>query len=110
MCMQEGLSVLIHDTSKNVVSVVDPAAVASSSDVVLPAESRVAMRDGVVAIADGKDGRVWAMPGALPRSFDPEAIEPVATLGGGTEVAVGDDGTVYAVSAETGDVRLREAR
>lgn len=101
--MQEGLSVLIHDTSNNVVSIVDPAIVASSSDVVLPAESRVAMRDGVVAIADGKDGRVWAMPLRFLAAFDPEAIEPVAALGGGTEVTVGDDGTVYAVSAETGN-------
>lgn len=101
--MQEGLSVLIHDTSNNVASIVDPAIVASSSDVVLPAESRVAMRDGVVAIAGGKDGQVWAMPLRFLATFDPKAIEPVATLGGGTEVAVGDDGTVYAVSAETGN-------
>lgn len=101
--LQEGLAVLIHDTSNNVISVVDPAAVASSADVVLPGESRVAMRDGNVAIAEAKTGRVWAMPLRFLSAFDADAIAPVVTLGAGTDVAVGDDGTAYAVSAETGD-------
>lgn len=100
--MQQDAAIVIHDTARNTVSVVDPASVASAADVALPAESQVSMRDEVVAVADGSDGRVWAMPLRFLASFDPESIEPVATLGGVTDVAVGDDGVVYAVSAETG--------
>lgn len=100
---QEGLAVLIHDTSNSVISVVDPAAVASAADVSLPGESRIAMSNGNVAIAEVKTGRIWAMPLRFLATFDADTLAPVMTLGAGTDVTVGDDGTAYAVSAATGD-------
>ena len=100
--LQEGSLVLVHDESNNVLSVVDPAAVASETDVVLSRGSEIALGGGVVAIAEPEKGDVWVMRAGWLPSFDKDATPPVATLGREVAIAVSENGTVFAVSAETG--------
>lgn len=99
---QEGSLVLVHDSANNMVSVVDPAMVASSADVTLPRGAEVALGDGIVIVGEPEQGRVWIMRSAWLASFDKDSVEPAITLGREVAVTVTPDGTGYAVSAETG--------
>ena len=100
--LQEGSLVLVHDSSNNTVSVVDPAMVASAADVTLPRGADIALGDGIVMVSEPEQGDVWIMRSAWLASFDKEAAEPAITLGREVAVTVTPDGTGYAVSAETG--------
>lgn len=100
--LQEGALVLVHDESNNALSLVDPAAVASAMDASLPRGASVALGGGVIAVAEPEQGGVWVMRPGWLASFDKDATPPAIALGREVAVAVTDDGTVYAVSAETG--------
>lgn len=100
--LQDQDLILVHDWANNVVSVVNPATMASEADVVLPLEARVAMGDGVVAVLDPADGRLWVMPFNHLSSFDADMVVPHAELGAASSVAVTTTGVAFAVSADTG--------
>lgn len=100
--LQEGTTVLVHDTVGNSVSVIDPAYVAAAAEVALPADALVALGKGTVAIAEPEEGLVWVMPVAWLGTFDKDNTPPAATLGAGVSVTVGSDGTAFALSADTG--------
>lgn len=100
--LQDEGDVLVHDWANNVVSVVDPATMASATDVALPLDAKVAMGGGVVAVLDPQDGRLWVMPFARLAGFDPDLVVPHAELGEASSLGVTTTGMVFAVSAHTG--------
>ena len=100
--LQEGSLVLVHDEANNAMSVVDPAAVASETDVSLPRKTQIALGGGIVAFAEPEKGDVWVMRSGWLPAFDKDATPPAVTLGREVAIAVSDGGTTYAVSAETG--------
>ncbi len=100
--LQEGSLVLVHDSSNNTVSMVDPAMVASAADVILPRGASIALGNGIVMVAEPEQGDVWIMRSTWLASFDKEAAGPAISLGREVAVTVTPDGTGYAVSAETG--------
>jgi hypothetical protein len=101
--LQSEDQVLVHDWANNVVSVVDPATMASAADVALPLDAVVAMGGGVVAVLDPNDGRLWVMAFARMSTFDAELVVPLATVGAASTLGVTPTGVAYAVSGDTGD-------
>lgn len=100
--LQHDDEVLVHDWANNLVSVVNPATMASATDVALPRDAQVAMGGGVVAVLDPNDGRLWVMPFLRLAGFDADLVVPNAELGEGATVAVTTTGVAFAVSANTG--------
>ncbi|WP_395245233.1 Ig-like domain-containing protein [Agromyces sp. MMS24-K17] len=94
--LQQGDTVLVHDRSSSTLAAVDPAAVALLGETALPAGAVVAAGGDVVAVLDGGD----LYPVTVPSlgGFTLDGVDPLAELGSGAAVAVGDDGIVHAVS------------
>ncbi|MFJ6651584.1 Ig-like domain-containing protein [Microbacterium sp. NPDC091313] len=96
--LQEGGSVFVHDERESTLTAVDPAMVTLGDAAKLPAGAKVALGGPTLAVLDPASGNLWAVPAQAASSFSPEGAEPAAELGEGADVAVGRDGTVYAVS------------
>ncbi|WP_106815862.1 Ig-like domain-containing protein [Microbacterium timonense] len=109
--LQSGSTILVVDDTTSSVSVVDPAMVALSGAASVPADGKVALGGSTVAILDRTAGDLWVVPAAAVGSFQIEGTDPTVNVGKDADVAVGVDGVVHAVSAETGElvtVRLGE--
>ena len=98
--LQDGGTVLLHDETGSTVSTVDPAMVMLGDAAEVPAGAKVALGGPTMAVLDPSSGALWVAPAQAASSFSPEGAEPTAELGEGADVAVGRDGTVYAVSPE----------
>ena len=96
--VQAGQHVLLHDESSGTVGVIDPATVKVRASAKLPGASDVEVGAATVAILDDGDGSLWVLPSSSVGSFKAASTTPQAKLGRGAAVAVGTDGTVYAVS------------
>ncbi len=104
--VQDGSSVVGVDLSDSVVLPLDPAQmrVPSGEQATIPGSPAVGMAGGSLAVLDTVSGRLWVtredpragLPGVS--SLD-DQTQPVATVGEDAALAVGLDGTVYAVSA-----------
>ncbi|MCB2413183.1 Ig-like domain-containing protein [Demequina sp. TTPB684] len=101
---QSGNTIVVHDTANSTVALVDPAALTAPSLAALPAYAEFGLGGDTAAILDPTDGRLWVVPVSRLSSLDIKATEPVAEIGGGAALAVGPDGLVVAVSAETGEI------
>lgn len=99
--LQSGSDVLLVETGA--ATIVDPAAVALSTPVVLPAGASVAMDAGVVAVTS-PEGAVWVSSFAALSglSTDPGAAD--VTLGAGASTVVTRSGVVLAFDPTTGSV------
>ncbi|WP_306233106.1 Ig-like domain-containing protein [Agrococcus beijingensis] len=98
---------LAHDTSTAMV--VDPATVQAGTAITLPPGGAIAMGGGMVAVTDPETGMLWPMRWADLPAFAPATTEPAIEVGGGVVAAVGRDGTIVAVSPETGvEMTVRE--
>ncbi|MEI3848696.1 MULTISPECIES: Ig-like domain-containing protein [unclassified Microbacterium] len=102
--LQDGGTVLVSDTSASTLTAVDPARVAMEQSVPVPGGAKIALGGTTVAMLEPKDGKLWAVQAGGLGGFKAGGAKPVATLGKGADVAVGQDGTVYGVSAEDGTV------
>ncbi|GAT74335.1 fibronectin type III domain protein [Microbacterium sp. HM58-2] len=102
--LQDETNVLVVDEGGSTVTAVDPARVSLGDTANIPGSAKVALGEETAAILDTKSGDLWVVPVKGIASFDIEAAEPVAELGGKADVAVAYDGTVFAVSAESGEV------
>ncbi|MFC8682236.1 Ig-like domain-containing protein [Microbacterium ureisolvens] len=102
--LQSGGTVLVVDDTNSSVSVVDPGMVALSGAASLPGDAKVALGGDTVAILDRASGDLWVVPAVGVGSFQIEGIDPNANLGKGADVAVGLDGVVHGVSAETSEL------
>ncbi len=113
--VQQGAAVVGINHSEHLLIAIDPATVrpVEGSEAVLPADARVLMAGGTLAVLDPAKGRVWAVP-VEPDAGSPqiapvaESSKPVATIGKAAAMTVTDSGTVVAASAETD--RLVEIR
>ncbi|GAA1881345.1 Ig-like domain-containing protein [Lapillicoccus jejuensis] len=120
--LQDGASVVALSAATNQATPVDTASATLATDGVLTlpkpaattglayaAQPPVDLRGGSVAVVDPATGKLWAARTAAsgtPTRVALDALQaqstPVATVGAGASVAVGADGTVYAVSGTTG--------
>lgn len=98
---QNGGTVLVVDDST--VSTVDPAMVVLGDSADLPAGAEVQLGGPTVAVLNPA-GALWVTPSNAVAGFTVEGNDPVAELGAGARVAVGRDGTVYAVSPESREI------
>ncbi len=102
--LQAAANVLVVDESASTVTAIDPARVSLGDSAIIPSTAKVAMGANTAAILDEKSGDLWVVPVKGIASFEIEAAEPVAELGENADVTVADDGTVFALSAERGEV------
>ncbi|HET7304837.1 MAG TPA: Ig-like domain-containing protein [Segeticoccus sp.] len=118
--LQDGAAVVGIGRASNSLLMIDPerAQLASSTGTPLPelssqtgtkvyAGERVDLRGGTIAVVDQASGKVWAQrvdtdDGVQSLDRLTPTTKPLAKIGGVAAVAVGVDGTVYAVSAGTG--------
>lgn len=100
--LQSGATVLMVDAENSTVSTVDPANVALAEPADLPGSAVVALGGQTVAVLDTAKGGLWVAPAG--GSLKVKGEDPLAELGKGAAVAVGLDGTVYAVSPDKGEI------
>lgn len=102
--LQSGSRIIVVDTADASISTVDPARVILSDSADLAPGSTVAMGAATVAVLE-PTGALWTGPYTAVSGIGAEGSEPVADEGKNAKVAVGVDGTVYAVSAQEGVLR-----
>ncbi|MGN8026721.1 Ig-like domain-containing protein [Microbacterium sp. 22242] len=98
--LQAGGTVLVTDRSSSTLTTIDPARVVMGDAVSVPGGAKSALGGTTVAILEPKDGKLWVLPASGLSGFKAASTKPAATLGPNADVAVGRDGTVYAVSAK----------
>ncbi|WP_336644992.1 Ig-like domain-containing protein [Microbacterium sp. USHLN186] len=102
--LQDGGTVLIADRGEGTLSSVDPARMAMNDSAAVPGNAKVALGANTVAILDDRSGDLWVTSAQALGGFDIKAADPTVELGKGSDVTVGRDGTVYALSGERGEV------
>ncbi len=102
--VQEGATVLVVDETESTVTAVDPAMVMLTDAADIPPGGKVVVGGPTMAVLDPASGALWVLPARAVSGFTVEGTDPTAELGPGADVAVGRDGTVHAVSAETGEI------
>ncbi|MEZ5091881.1 Ig-like domain-containing protein [Nocardioides sp.] len=100
---QQANDIALHDLGQSTVSSIDTATVEIGTPVPLAGLAAVQGGD-VVAVADARKGRVWAVPVAELGLFSPDT-DPLLDELDGVQVAVSDTGTVAAVETD-GTVHL----
>ena len=102
--LQDAANVLVVDAGSSTLTAVDPARVSLGDSAGIPAAAKVALGNKTAAILDEKSGALWVVPVRGVASFEIEAAEPVADLGENADVAVAQDGTVFALSSARAEV------
>ena len=102
--LQSGSTVLMADAENSTLSTIDPATVTLADPVSLPASAVVALGGPTVAVLDPSKGHLWVVPAAGAGSLNVKGTDPLVELGKGAAVAVGLDGTVYAVAPASGEI------
>lgn len=98
--LQSGDNVFVTDFTSSELTSVDTVRVSLGDTIMLPAGAKTALGARTLAVLDPELGRLWVSSADALGELDTAVAEPVAELGRGSDVAVGLDGTVYAVSAE----------
>lgn len=96
---QDADDVVVQDQEASTLSAVDVVRSVLEPPVAY-AELTPTVRGNVTALADQKGGKVWVHPTRSLAEFSPEKVAPVAQDMPGAVVQIGDDGTVYALSAQ----------
>ncbi|MGP6170512.1 Ig-like domain-containing protein [Microbacterium sp. A204] len=102
--LQDKSTVLVTDRSNSTLTAVDPARVSLGDSASIPGSAKVALGAQTTAILDGDSGQLWVVPVKAISNFEHQGTDPVAKLGKNSDVVVGQDGTVYAVSGDNGEV------
>ncbi len=102
--LQDGSKVMVIDRTGSTMTSVDPARVVLADSADLSPGAKVELGGDNVAVLDPAAGSLWAVEFAGLGGFAVEGTDPLAKLGKGAVSTVGMDGTVYAVSAKTGDL------
>ena len=102
--VQQGTVVLVVDHANATVQIVDPAGSVFGEAIALPPDdSRVYLAGGRVVIHAAGTGELWIVPLGELRDFD--AAQPSSLiLGLDSVVSVAPDGTLFAYSADVGEV------
>jgi hypothetical protein len=102
--LQQSQTVLVVDQGNSTLTAIDTANVSLTDSTTIPGDAKVALGDHTAAVLDRKSGALWVLGAADVAGFDVKATDPVAKLGKNADVTVGKDGTVFAVSAEDGEI------
>ncbi|WP_286299863.1 Ig-like domain-containing protein [Microbacterium suwonense] len=102
--LQDAETVLVVDQGDSTVTAVDPARMSLTDSATIPGDAKVALGNRTAAILDRASGSLWVVGVDEIAGFDIATADTVRELGKNADVAVGHDGTVYAVSAKDGDI------
>lgn len=102
--LQDERNVLVVDPAAAALTAIDPAHITLTENAEIPADAKVALGANTVAVLDRTSGNLWVVPFAGLSGFNSKGAEPIAELGKNSDVTVGSEGTVHAVSGKTGDV------
>ncbi|MGO2518512.1 MAG: Ig-like domain-containing protein [Microbacterium sp.] len=102
--LQDASTVLVVDEGNSTLTAVDPARVSLADSTTIPGSAKVALGEQTAAILDPESGDLWVVPVAGISGFEVQGADPIAELGKNSDVSVGEDGTVYAVSGENAEV------
>ncbi|CAH0123098.1 Ig-like domain-containing protein [Microbacterium sp. Bi121] len=102
--VQDESTILVTDRSNATLTAVDPARVLLGDSTTIPGDAKVALGEQTTAILDTQSGNLFVVPVKGISGFELEGAEPTVELGKNSDVTVGQDGTVYAVSGEKGEV------
>ncbi|MGY1551469.1 Ig-like domain-containing protein [Microbacterium sp. A588] len=102
--LQDEETVLVVDSGDSALTSVDPARVSLGDSTTLPADAKVALGHDTAAILDQKSGDLWVVPVAGIAGLEIRGSEPLVELGPNADVAVAQDGTVFGLSGERGEV------
>ncbi|MBB5874069.1 hypothetical protein F4553_007503 [Allocatelliglobosispora scoriae] len=99
--LQQESTVFLVDRTEGLLRPVDVSGgVLGDNGPALPAKAEVALGAGVVALLDSSNGKLWVRDADKIENLDIAQDPPTAEVGGGSAVAVGTDGTVFAVSSD----------
>ncbi|WP_255365230.1 Ig-like domain-containing protein, partial [Cellulosimicrobium sp. I38E] len=99
---QDAGRVLLEDSGTGTASPVSVAHLKLDGQLRLPPDALVVSGGATTAILDGEEGRLWVLPFDGVASFDAEELDPTVEVDGGGDVAVAQDGTVFAAIPSTG--------
>lgn len=102
--LQDAATVLVTDSTNATLTAVDPARVSLEDSTDIPGSSKVALGARTAAILNTDSGDLWVVPVAGLSGFEFQGTDPIVNLGKKADVAVGQDGTVYGLSAEDAQV------
>ncbi|WP_394551424.1 Ig-like domain-containing protein [Agromyces sp. MMS24-JH15] len=104
--VQRGATVLVHDTARAAVGIVDPANAVVVKSIFVPGEdTRLDLADDRVVIS--ADGDIWTTPIDQFTDFDADS-DPALSFGSGTLMSIDDAGTAFAYVPHSGEVsRIR---
>ncbi len=97
--LQDESTVVVVNRDDATATLVDPAEVKLGDSAAIPGGGRVALGDKTTAILDGRTGDLWVVPVSGLAGFEVASEKPLLELGKNADATVGEDGTVYAVSA-----------
>ena len=102
--LQDKSNIVLVDRGSSTITAIDPARVSLGDNSRIPASAKVALGDKTAAILDQKSGKLWVVPVKGIAAFEIESAKPAADLGAEADVTVADDGTVFGLSSERGEV------
>ena len=102
--LQDAGTIVAVDQGNDTATVVDPARVALTDSAAIPGDAKVALGHLTTAVLDQASGDLWVVSAKGLSGFDIKAADPTVELGEDADVTVGRDGTVYALSAERGEI------
>lgn len=102
--LQDESTILVTDRTNGTLTAVDPARVSLGDATTIPGSAKVALGSQTAAILDTDSGDLWVLPVKAISGFELQGADPLVELGKNSDVTVGQDGTVYAVSGESAEV------
>ncbi|MGM7667907.1 Ig-like domain-containing protein [Microbacterium sp. A93] len=102
--LQDTSTILVVDSGESSLTAIDPARVSLTDTAPIPGSAKVALGAQTAAILDTVTGKLWVIPVKGIAGFEFQGADPLVELGENSDVTVGQDGTVYAVSGENADV------
>ncbi|MGR7917264.1 Ig-like domain-containing protein [Microbacterium sp. MAHUQ-60] len=102
--LQDAGTILVADQGGRTLTAVDPARVSLSDSAPIPNDAKVSLGGRTTAVLDRTSGDLWVVGTASISGFDIKTTEPLVELGRNSDAVVARDGTVFAVSAEQGQV------
>ncbi|MFE6736607.1 Ig-like domain-containing protein [Microbacterium sp. NPDC057650] len=96
--LQDEATIAVVNRDDATLATVNPATVSLNDAVPIPGSSKVALAENTVAILDRASGGLWVNSLQGMANFEFAGKKPLVELGKNADIAVGQDGTVYAVS------------
>ncbi|MFB7252577.1 hypothetical protein ACFCYE_17860, partial [Microbacterium sp. NPDC056234] len=97
--LQDEATVVVVNREESTATTIDPAHVILGDSTAIPGGGKVALGAKTTAILDTESGDLWVVPVGGLAGFEFVSKEPLLELGRNADIAVGHDGTVFAVSA-----------